>query len=70
MRDDGKDEAEGDDCADEIAGDHDPLAVQSIEYHAGQRPMVIAGMARASRTPVTTMPECVSCMASARRQCC
>lgn len=38
VRYDSKDEAESDERADEIAGDHDPLAVPAIEHHSGQRP--------------------------------
>ena len=54
----------GHDGAHQVAGDHDALAVQAVEHHAGQRPASIAGMARESITPLTTMPDLV--VASAR----
>ena len=51
--------------ADQIARDHDALAIQPIEKHASQGPAITAGIARESMMPVTTRPECVCCQRQA-----
>ena len=50
----------GHDRAHQVARDHDVLAVEAVQDHARPAgPTSIAGMARASMTPLTTRPECV-----------
>ena len=43
--------------ADQVAGDHDPLAVHAVEQHAGDGTGEHGGNRAASMTPLTTRPE-------------
>ena len=61
---DRQDESERDHGADQIARDHDALAIQRSSRTPAMGPAITAGIARESMIPVTTSPERV--FASAR----